>query len=308
MARPESSASPPYLRIAAELRRRIEDGELGPGDPLPSTRQIVRDFGVAMATATKALAALQNDGLARSVPGVGTVVGLADPPSPAPPRRRRSTTPLSRGRIVAVALQIADGEGLGALSMRRVATRLDVTTMALYRHVSNREHLIRLMADAAFAQFPLPEPPPVGWRRRLEMAARLQWTMYQHHPWLAQAMSFTRPLLAPRVLAHSEWVMRALDGLGLDPVTVVHVHATVAAHVRGLAVNLEPEAEAAAHSGISDREWMDAYGTRALAGDSAGQAFPHLARVPANSLDLGTLFEFGLQRLLDGIAMLIGAS
>ena len=308
MARPEFPASPPYLRIAAELRRRIEDSELGPGDPLPSTRQIVREFGVAMATASKALTALQNDGLARSVPGVGTIVGVVDPPSPAPPRRRRGTTPLSRGLIVAAALQIADGEGLGALSMRRIAAHLDVTTMALYRHVSNREHLILLMADAAFTQFPLPEPPPVGWRRRLETAARLQWTMYQHHPWLAQATSFTRPLLAPRALAHTEWVMRALDGLGLDPVTAVHVHATVAAHVRGLAVNLEPEAEAVAHSGISGREWMDGPGARVLASDTVGQAFPRLARVPANSLDLGTLFEFGLQRILDGIAMLISGS
>ena len=306
MARPDSPASSPYLRIAAELRRRIEDGELGPGDPLPSTRQIVREFGVAMATASKALTALQNVGLARSVPGVGTIVGVVDPP--APPRRRRGTTPLSRGMIVAAALQIADGEGLGALSMRRIAAHLDVTTMALYRHVTNREHLILLMADAAFVQFPLPEPPPVGWRRRLETAARLQWTMYQHHPWLAQATSFTRPLLAPRALAHTEWVMRALDDLGLDPVTSVHVHATVAAHVRGLAVNLEPEAEAAAHSGISGREWMDGPGARALASDTAGKAFPHLARVPPNSLDLDTLFEFGLQRILDGIAMLVSGS
>jgi hypothetical protein len=207
-----------------------------------------------MATASKALTALQNVGLARSVPGVGTIVGVVEPPSPAPPRRRRGTTPLSRGMIVA------------------------------------------------------PEPPPAGWRRRLETAARLQWTMYQHHPWLAQATSFTRPLLAPRALAHTEWVMRALDGLGLDPVTAVHVHATIAAHVRGLAVNLEPEAEAVAHSGVSGREWMEGPGARALAGDTAAQAFPLLARVPANSLDLGTLFEFGLQRLLDGIAMLISAS
>jgi DNA-binding transcriptional regulator YhcF (GntR family) len=308
MARSESPDSPPYLRIAAELRRRIEDGELRPGDALPSTRQIVRDFGVAMATATKALAALQNDGLARAVPGIGTVVGLAGPPVRPPRRRRRGTTALSRSVIVAVALQIADAEGLRALSMRRVAAHLDVTTMALYRHVSNREHLVLLMADAAFDRFPLPEPPPGDWRRRLETAARVQWTMYQHHPWLAQVTSFTRPLLAPRALAHTEWVMRALDGLGLDPVTVVHVHATVAAHVRGLAVNLEPEAEAAAQSGISDREWMDSHGTRVLASDTARQAFPYLARVPANSLDLGTLFEFGLQRLLDGIATLIRAS
>jgi hypothetical protein len=180
--------------------------------------------------------------------------------------------------------------------------------MALYRHVSNREHLILLMADATFARFPLPEPPPAGWRRRLETAARLQWTMYQHHPWLAHATSFTRPLFAPRALAHSEWVMRALDGLGLDPVTALHVHATVAARVRGLAINLEPEAEAVAHSGISDREWMDRHGTPALASDRAGHAFPHLGRVPPNSLDLGTVFEFGLQLLLDGIGNLIDAS
>lgn len=303
--RPESPDTPPYLRIAAELRRRIEDGELGPGDALPSTRQIVRDFGVAMATATKALAALQNDGLARPVPGIGTVVGLADPPARLPRRRRRGSTPLSRGVIVAVALQIADGEGLRALSMRRVAAHLDVTPMAVYRHVSSKEHLILLMADAAFAGFPLPERAPADWRRRLETAARVQWTMYQHHPWLAQVTSFTRPLLVPRALAHAEWVMRALDGLGLDPVTTVHIHATVAAHVRGLAINLEPEAEAAAQSGISDHEWMDRHGTRALASDTARHAFPHLARVPANSLDLGTLFEFGLQRLLDGIADLV---
>jgi hypothetical protein len=102
--------------------------------------------------------------------------------------------------------------------------------------------------------------------------------------------------------------MRALDGLGLDPVTALHVHATVAAHVRGLAINLDPEAEAVAHSGISDREWMDRHGTPALASDTAGQAFPHLARVPPNSLDLGTLFEFGLQLLLDGVGKLIDAS
>jgi Tetracyclin repressor-like, C-terminal domain len=165
-----------------------------------------------MATASKALTALQNVGLARSVPGVGTIVGVVEPPSPAPPRRRRGTTPLSRGMIVA------------------------------------------------------PEPPPAGWRRRLETAARLQWTMYQHHPWLAQATSFTRPLLAPRALAHTEWVMRALDGLGLDPVTAVHVHATIAAHVRGLAVNLEPEAEAVAHSGVSGREWMEGPGRTGAGG------------------------------------------
>ncbi|WP_202869316.1 GntR family transcriptional regulator, partial [Kribbella antibiotica] len=71
---------PPYLVIAAELRRQIEAGELQPGDRVPSTRSLVRDFGVAMATATKALKALQDERLVHASPGIGTVVG----PQPKP--------------------------------------------------------------------------------------------------------------------------------------------------------------------------------------------------------------------------------
>lgn len=294
-----------YLQIAAELRRRIEDGQLRSGDRLPSTRQIVQDFGVAMATATKVLASLQHDGLARSVPGVGTVVAAIAARAQPADDRRRAAAPLSRGRIVGTALRIADSEGLAALSMRRAAADLGVTSMALYRHVSNREHLILLMADAVYGEFPLPEPPPPGWRRQLETAARLQWTMYQHHPWLAQVTSFTRPLLTPRAVAHSEWMIRALDGLGLDPVTALHAHAAIAAHVRGLAVNLEPEADAQAQSGMTSEHWMDARGTPALTGPGSDPAYPHLAAVPPRSLDLDTLFVFGLRCLLDGIAALI---
>ncbi|MCW2939671.1 MAG: transcriptional regulator, GntR family [Actinomycetia bacterium] len=290
---------PPYARIATELRRRITLGELRPGDPLPSTRQIVRDFGVAMATASKALAALQQEGLARAVPGIGTVV---DNPGPMPARTPRQPAPraLSRGMIVRTAILAADAQGLAALSMRRLAADLGVTTMALYRHVSSREHLVLLMADAVFGETPPADPPPGGWRRRLELAARAQWAMYRRHPWLAPAMSFTRPLLTPGAMAHTEWVMRALDGLGLDPVTMIHVHATVAAHTRGLALNLEAEQEAVAASGITDEQWMHAHATEAM------RAFPLLSSIPERSLDLNTLFEFGLQRLLDGVAVLVG--
>ncbi|MEU5869683.1 TetR/AcrR family transcriptional regulator C-terminal domain-containing protein [Nonomuraea sp. NPDC047529] len=306
MSPAEPSSDPPFLRITAELRRRVERGELRQGDLLPSTRQIVREFGVAMATATKVLTALRQAGLARPVPGVGTVVDTTGISPRTPHDRRRPTAPLDRDRIVSAGLAVANAEGLPALSMRRLAADLDVTTMALYRHISGREQLILLMADAAFGEFPLPEPLPSGWRRRLETAARQQWAMYQRHPWLAQAVSFTRPLLAPRAMVHSEWVMRALDGLGLDPATSLHIHVCVAAYVRGVAAGLESEAAAAAHSGITDEQWMDTRGTPALMGPPGDPAFPNLALVPLHSLDLDTLFEFGLHRLLEGIVALIG--
>lgn len=77
--------TPPYARIAADLRRRIAEGELAPGDRVPSTRQVAAQWGVALATATRALAELRREGLVRAEPRVGTVV--AEPPRPSRPRR-----------------------------------------------------------------------------------------------------------------------------------------------------------------------------------------------------------------------------
>jgi DNA-binding GntR family transcriptional regulator len=65
---------PPYLQIAAIIRRRIESGELAPGKPVPSVAQIVGEYGVARTTAQKALRALRDEGLVRIVQGWGTFV------------------------------------------------------------------------------------------------------------------------------------------------------------------------------------------------------------------------------------------
>lgn len=64
----------PYLRIVAGLRRRIREGEFAAGDRIPSTREITREWGVAMATASKVIGSLREEGLVRAVTGVGTVV------------------------------------------------------------------------------------------------------------------------------------------------------------------------------------------------------------------------------------------
>src|SRR5664279_1761916 len=72
-------------QIAAEIASRIVAGELASGDRVPSTRQIIREWGVAMATATRVLATLRHQGLVHAVPGVGTVVGPGRPGSHPPP-------------------------------------------------------------------------------------------------------------------------------------------------------------------------------------------------------------------------------
>ncbi|MET8349507.1 MULTISPECIES: TetR/AcrR family transcriptional regulator C-terminal domain-containing protein [unclassified Micromonospora] len=303
-------STPPYLRIVGELRRRIAAGELGPGDRLPSTRQIVREWGVAMATASRALTVLRQEDLVRALPGVGMVVTGPEPTSAARgarvDARRGSARGVTRDQVVRTATGIADSEGLAALSMRRIAAELDVPTMSLYRQVRGKEQLLLLMADAAFAAHRLPHTLPPGWRAQLELLCRLQWSIYRRHPWLAQVISLTRPLMAPHAVAHTEWALRALAGHGLDQHTQLHLVAALANHVRGTAVSLEREAEAEQDTGLTDDEWMAAQAEVLTALLTAGE-FPHLARLTRSAVDLNveSLFEFGLQRLLDGVAALL---
>ena len=187
--------------------------------------------------------------------------------------------------------------------MRRVAAELDAAPMSLYRHVRDKDELLLQMMDAAIAEVRLPEPP-ADWRGGLEIAARALWTGFRRHPWLPAALSLTRPQLLPGALDYSEWVLGVLTGAGWDPLTTFTTHLTVFTFVRGLAMNLEMEAEAEAASGLTDDQWMDAQ-DQALAALAADGRHPTFARVLSGmdfDLDLDALFEFGLQRLLAGIA------
>jgi DNA-binding transcriptional regulator YhcF (GntR family) len=315
LSRPVAQPDPPYLRIVAEIRRRIAAGELRPGDRVPSTRQIAREWGVAIATATKALTTLGQQGLVQALPRAGTVVATRQPP-PAPSARTPRHHPaqpaeqeLTQPRIVDAAISIADAEGLPALTMRHVATELGIATMSLYRHVASKDDLILLMADAVLGEAEFPEPPPPGWRAQLELVARAQWAIYRRHPWMARVISLTRPLPAANGIAHTEWAARAVGGLGLDPLAMLHVAITIAGYVQATAVNLETEVEAQQDTGITGDEWMESQG-EALRMILASGRFPMLSSLTAQSgfdfrLDLDTLFEFGLQLLLDGLALLI---
>jgi AcrR family transcriptional regulator len=310
--------TPPYARIAAELRGRITRGELAPGQRVPSTREITARWGVAMATATRVLATLRQEGLVHPMPGVGTVVSArpavpprhppaAGParPGPGPVRPAADRGPGGAGRIVAAAISVADAEGLAALSMRRVAAELGAAPMSLYRHVADKDDLVLQMMNTVFARSRLPDPPD-GWRARLELAAHSLWAMFGQHPWLASALSLTRPQVLPSALPYTEWVLTALDGNGLDLDTMFTTYLTLINYVRGIAVNLESEAEAEAVSGLNSEEWLDTQEPQLRSILPPGQ-FPMFERLISEEYDfsLDRIFEFGLQRLLDGLATLI---
>ncbi|MFI6787882.1 TetR/AcrR family transcriptional regulator C-terminal domain-containing protein [Nonomuraea sp. NPDC050383] len=306
---------PPYRRIVAEIRARILSGDLRPGDRMPSIRQIAQRWGVAVATATRVMATLRDEGLVEAKVGSGTVVsararaGQEQPPGPATsPRPRPAGVPkqaLNREHVLRAAIAIADVEGLDAVSMRRLSAELGVAPMSLYRHVANKDELVTQMVDEAFGAAELPVPGPKGWRAKLELISRRQWELCRRHLWLPRAVSFTRPSLVPSMMAHTEWTLRALDGLGLPMATRIREALTLHALVLTVALSMADEVEAEQETGVTLDGWWLAQRKRADELLESGR-FPLLATISGETvLDLDGLFEYGLACHLDGFAALV---
>lgn len=289
-------------RVAAILRDDIAYGRLRPGDRLPSTRQLVHAHGVAMATASRAVAMLRDEGLVVTRPGSGTTVR----PLPTRPATARPSRGNARAEVVERAVAIADREGLHAVTMRRLAGELGMAPMSLYRHVAGREDLERLMLRAVFVASPLPSPPPESPRERLLGVYRLQWRLYRRHRWLATLTGVTRPPLVPEAMSHTERALGALADLGLPLAERGGVAIALTALVRGLALSVAEEVEAEHESRQRNGQWWSLVDPEITALLATGR-FPQLAAlagaVPTTDADyLDDVVEASLTTLVDGLA------
>jgi AcrR family transcriptional regulator len=295
-----TSARARYLEIADELEHELRAGGLVGGTRVPSTRAIVARWDVAMATASRVLTELAQRGLVRARPGVGTVV--TGRVQPAPPVAATAPPALTRARIVDAGMQIADREGLDAVSMRRIAGDLGVAPMALYRHVSDKDALVEHMLDHAYAEWHAPEPAPAGWRARVEAARRAFWASCHRHPWMAPATSMTRPQALPGVLPFADFLLSALGELSLSHQDTLTAYLALLNYTRGMALTLYAEREQESLTGMDNEAWMDGQETQLRAALATGD-YPTFRRFVSRpyDFDLDTIFEFGLGRLLDGL-------
>jgi GntR family transcriptional regulator len=131
----QQPAQAPYRRIAAEIRARIDAGELRPGDRIPSVREIVAAEGVSTATATRVAAVLRDEGYADTVPGIGTIARLPSAVTTGPDRltmlratgdgmRPGETVEVISSGLAAAPADVADAlgveEGEQAIARRRI--------------------------------------------------------------------------------------------------------------------------------------------------------------------------------------------
>ncbi|HXA38879.1 MAG TPA: TetR/AcrR family transcriptional regulator [Phenylobacterium sp.] len=229
--------------------------------------------------------------------------------SPGGAARRGPKPRHSVDEIVAAAIQLADAEGLGAISMRRLAETLGISPMSLYTYVPSKAELVDLMLDRVAGEDPAPDADG-GWRGRLTMIARQRWAMAQRHPWFLQ-VGVHRPPLGPNVLARVEATLSAIDGIGLSETEMDQVTSLVGDYVRGAVRGALEAREIEKQTGMTDEQWW-AMNTPLLEGlvDPArypttvkiGEAFK-AGRMPPPDHERN--FEFGLQRVLDGIEAFI---
>jgi AcrR family transcriptional regulator len=217
---------------------------------------------------------------------------------------RPSPSPLSRERIVAAAVEIADRQGLESVSLRNVGAALAAGPMRLYGHVSTKEQLLELMVDAVYGEMVLTGRLRGDWRKALRSMARRTRKAAHEHPWFVDLLG-GRPRLGPNALAYLEASLASLSGEpGFDDIDLVMQAAgTVHAYVLGAVRNEASELRARVKTGRDESQWqadVGAYIERVIA---TGR-YPTLEKVvrEATHPSLDVVFDEGLELVLDGIA------
>lgn len=213
---------------------------------------------------------------------------------------------LTHDRIAKAAVEIADADGLAAVSMRHLAERLGIATMGLYRYVTGKDEIYELMLDAVAAEIDLPEG---GWRDVADAYARQWRALSLRHPWTFEAFSRVPVSLSPANVALMEKALSSVDGLGLDVDTMMAVFGVVGSFARGAVyTEIAQRGAAARHGWNSDDDVRMAYlpWVRWMLGTGR---YPTLSRYiidGSNEDDADWQFEFGLTCVLDGITARLG--
>ncbi|MGK8522910.1 TetR/AcrR family transcriptional regulator [Nocardia asteroides] len=209
---------------------------------------------------------------------------------------------LHRGAIVDTAIELADAEGLAALSMRRIAERLGVGAMSLYRHVANKDELLALMTDEVARRNPYPAPDgrQWTWRDRVRIAAEIDWALYRHHPWVLLTFATPRYSFGPQSLACLAWLVDGFRELGVTTREATNMSFTVWNYISGATL---PEISAE----LMARKGMDPGGDNALrtllngsAQEPVPPALADLAGSGVSALTQEELLYDGLDALCDG--------
>lgn len=217
--------------------------------------------------------------------------GTSQPPSRGP------KPAVTLAGIAEAAIRIADAEGLDAVSMQRVADDLPVTKMALYRYVPGKAELVAVMSDLAIGT--PPDRTELPWREALHTWSMDLYDGFTRHPWLLLS-TVGRRLVGPNELTWMDRGVRALTDSGLSGSEQLDAILVLAGHVRTLA--LQTTSMPGGRQGLTEEAFLGAF-AEILA--TQADRFPSLVAAMQTADQRNQGLEFGLERILDGLELLI---
>lgn len=218
--------------------------------------------------------------------------GTARGDDPIPPR-----VPLSRDRVLTAAIELADADGLAALSMRRLATSLGVEAMSLYYHVRNKNEVLGGILEEVLSRLELPLAG-TPWKQALRMTALSAHAVLDRHRWAATLL-MTPGVSSPTRIRWMESVLASLAAAGLPPGLADHAYHALDSYVVGFTLWQSSIPYSAAELGELARTYLATMPV---------DEFPHTADHVRWHLESGggegaRAFESGLDMFLDGLEL-----
>ena len=210
--------------------------------------------------------------------------------------RTAERQPLNRERVLRAAVELADGAGIEALSMRRLGQTLGVEAMSLYNHVASKEDLLDGLADLAIEEVEVPSED-LDWREAMRGRAMSVREMLVRHPWASSVIeSRTNP--SPARSRYPEQVVSVLRRAGFSPQMALHAFFTLDSYIYGFVVQEENMP-----SGTPE-ELAEMAGSVLSA--LPAHDYPYLHEIVADHVmkvgfSFADEFAFGLDLILDGL-------
>lgn len=214
-----------------------------------------------------------------------------------PAAQSKARKPMSRDRVLRTAIDLADKEGIDALTMRRLAQELGVEAMTLYHYVSNKEEILGGMVDLVAREVPLPQAGAnrsVDWKAATRGRAIAAREVLLRHPWAGGLWNQVRVGLGR--IGYMDAALRTFRAGGLSPEVTERAFHAVENHILGYTLQ--------AQAFLLPDEDLAAAG-KAFLQSLPSEEFPYLTEHVIQHLEKGTLdegdFEFGLDLILDGV-------
>jgi AcrR family transcriptional regulator len=217
-------------------------------------------------------------------------------PTPNPEPR----VPLSRERVLAAAVLLADESGIESLTMRLLGLRLGVDAMSLYNHVANKDDILDGMVDLVVSEIDLPSDA-VGWKEAMRRRAISAQAVFSRHPWVS-ALVDSRESSGPARLRYFDWVLGTLRRAGFTLEMAARAFSLIDSYIYGFG---RQQLNMSAGSDMTPEEMAEAFRHAIPANE-----YPYLREIVVeyamdSGYDEAADFEFGLDLILDGLQRLL---